>query len=220
VPHPTPAVAEAVRHLDDVIAAYDAMARNPRSATTSQVEEVYVRLRAAIFRWAPRDSEYAKHVLTIDPYNKKDNEWRAHSLVGIARSLRQDHSSGFIAASFGALIRSDVFADFLDMAEPLLSSGYKDPAAVLIGAVLEAHIRKLCVRNGIPIDEKGTARKADALNADLAKNSVYTKLDQKSITAWQDLRNNAAHGKFSSYTDAQVDLMHRGVRDFLGRLPA
>src|SRR5206468_3819609 len=99
-------------------------------------------------------------------------------------------------------------------------SGYKDPAAVLIGAVLEEHLRKLCIANHIPLLDSNRPRKAEALNADLAGKAVYTKLDQKSVTAWQDLRNKAAHGQFSAYTDAQVDLMHRSVRDFVSRLPA
>jgi hypothetical protein len=39
------------------------------------------------------------------------------------------------------------------------------------------------------------------MNADLAKTGQYSVLKQKQITAWADIRNNAAHGqndKFSS----------------------
>lgn len=60
-------------------------------------------------------------------------------------------------------------------------------------------------------------RKAEAINADLAK-SVYDKLDQKSVTAWLDLRNKAAHGKYSEYNEEQVRSMLGAVREFIGRV--
>ena len=34
------------------------------------------------------------------------------------------------------------------------------------------------------------------MNNDLACGNSYTKLDQKSVTAWLDLRNRAAHGRY------------------------
>ena len=67
--------------------------------------------------------------------------------------------------------------------------------------------------------KKGAAvsRKADAINGDLGGTAVYNKLDQKSVTAWLDLRNKAAHGKYAEFTDPQVKLMHQGVLDFMVR---
>ena len=52
------------------------------------------------------------------------------------------------------------------------------------------------------------------------KNQIYSKLDQKSVTAWLDLRNNAAHGHYDKYEAVQVELMISGVRDFIARNPA
>ena len=63
-------------------------------------------------------------------------------------------------------------------------------------------------------------KKADLLNSDLAKSNVYSKLDLKNVTAWLDLRNNAAHGKYDEYTREQVAVMISGIRDFLTRNPA
>ena len=97
------------------------------------------------------------------------------------------------------------------MAEYLSEEGYKDPAAVMVGSVLEEHLRQLCQKHGIATTttKQGSplSRKADALNADLGNNSVYNKLDQKNVTAWLDLRNKAAHGKYQEYTREQVSLM-------------
>lgn len=62
-------------------------------------------------------------------------------------------------------------------------------------------------------------KKADRLNSDLAGDNLYSKLNQKFLTAWLDLRNKAAHGKYSEYSKEQVQLMHNGVMDFLTRNP-
>jgi hypothetical protein len=58
------------------------------------------------------------------------------------------------------------------------------------------------------------------MNAELARRGAFEKLDQKAVTAWCDLRNNAAHGHYANYTAPQVDLMIAGVRDFVRRTPA
>jgi len=153
--------------------------------------------------------------------------YRIHGAVphvgGALKALRRDISAGYLV-SVQELIHANVFADFLEMAEHLLNEGYKDPAAVLIGGVLEEHLRKLCDKNGIPTESpnrKGILRprRADRMNADLAK-GVYSRLDQKNITAWLDLRNKAAHGLYDKYTTQQVELLLQSVRDFLVRYPA
>jgi hypothetical protein len=106
------------------------------------------------------------------------------------------------------------------MAEYLLNEGYKDPAAVLTGGVLEEHLRKLADKYGVPTVVNARAVKADQLNADLVRGNAYSVLYQKSITAWLDLRNKAAHGKYTEYTKEQVALMLAGVRDFAAKFPA
>jgi hypothetical protein len=106
------------------------------------------------------------------------------------------------------------------MVEYLLSEGYKDPAAVILGGVIEEYLRKLCDKNEIPTTVGKKFKKADTMNNELATANVYSKLDQKSITTWLDLRNKAAHGKYSEYTKEQVDNMLQGYREFMTRNPA
>ena len=116
-------------------------------------------------------------------------------------------------------MRAEVFADFLEMAEHLLTEGYKDPSAVLIGGVLEEHLRALCTLHEIATtSDSSRPKKADQLNVELTKVGVYNRLDQKSITTWLDLRNKAAHGHYDEYAQRQVQLMAQGVRDFLARV--
>ena len=134
--------------------------------------------------------------------------------------LQHDYENGYVS-SLQELIHAAMFVDFLDMSTHLLSEGYKDPAAVLVGGVLEEHLRKLCLKNGLSIEEAdGRPRKADSLNADLAKASVYDKLPQKSVVGWLDLRNKAAHGRYTEYDSKQVELMLDGVRHFIDKYRA
>jgi hypothetical protein len=88
--------------------------------------------------------------------------------------------------------------------------------------VLEEHLRQLAGAKGIAVEEarggQMVPRKADTLNADLAKAGVYNKLDHKQVTAWLDLRNKAAHAKYGEYSEEQVRLMLEGVRQFVARV--
>ena len=86
--------------------------------------------------------------------------------------------------------------------------------------IAEERLRKLCDKNGIIVSQGGKPKKADALNAELAGANVYSKLDQKNVTAWLDLRNKAAHGKYIEYTKDQVALLIQSARDFITRNPA
>jgi len=135
---------------------------------------------------------------------------------GILTAARDEMAGGWIHTTKG-LVSAEVFADFLEMAEHLLEQDYKDPAAVLVGSVLEEHLRQLCQKHSIPIEVKSARgdmvpKKADVLNADLAKAGVYNLLNQKSVTARLNLRNKAAHGKYTEYDKPQVSLKGCGAQ--------
>jgi hypothetical protein len=95
---------------------------------------------------------------------------------------------------------------------------------VIAGSSLEAHLRKLCEKNEIDTEQntsKGiTSKKADQINTELTKAGAYTKLDQKNVVAWLDLRNKAAHGNYGEYTKDQVAMLIISIRDFITRKPA
>lgn len=152
-----------------------------------------------------------------------DNSWtkeEAERGIGVLRAIRVEIENGWIF-SIKKLVTAEVFADFLDMAEHLLENKYKDASAVMIGGVLEEHLRQLCEKNEIDVTvekgEKMVARKADTLNADLVKKDVYDKLEAKSVTAWLGLRNEAAHGHYDKYDEKQVWDMLSGVLGFIQR---
>lgn len=141
---------------------------------------------------------------------------------GVLQAIRDELSGGWTRTTTG-LVSSAIFADFLEMAAHLLDEGYKDAAAVIAGSTLEEHLRQLAEMHGIPVEWSDRARfipkKAEVLNGELAVAKAYEKLDQKSVTAWLDLRNKAAHGHYDKYAVEQVRLMIDGVRDFFVRVP-
>ena len=155
----------------------------------------------------------------IIDYVDKIAWYRLRNQVSIVKSAFSRLNS--LLAKLHKLVHADIFTDFLEMADYLFEEGYKDPAAVLAGSTLEEHIRTLCLNNNVEI-MKGDSRyrTANRLNADLAGTNVYSKLDEKSVTAWLDLRNKAAHGKYDEYSKEQVALMVQSIRDFISRNPA
>ena len=153
---------------------------------------------------------------TLEPSNVKAG-------LGVLQAAKAEVLGGW-AISVRGLISAEIFTDFMEMAEYLLSEHYKDPSAVLVGSVLEEHLRQLALKNSVPItfiDKKGdwVPKKADTINADLVKASVYNVLQQKNVTAWLDLRNKAAHGHYSEYSEENVSLMLQGILLFMSQFP-
>lgn len=144
------------------------------------------------------------------------SNWYLHvsDVVGILKAVEHDIKSGLLS-DFRSLIQAEIFADILEMAEHLHREGYKDAAAVLLGAVLEDSLRKVADANGVStLNSKGKPLTIDPLNAMLAKQGVYNALVQKQITSWANLRNDAAHGHFGKYDADQVQQMLLFVQKF------
>jgi hypothetical protein len=148
-------------------------------------------------------------------YSLHSNNYRQFTqMLGVARAVKHDIQNGLLV-DLRALAQADVFADFLEMGEHLLSGGYKDASAVIIGSVLEDGLRRLSLKHGLPITSPdGKSFTMDPLNNQLAKAEVYSKLVQKQITSWAHVRNKAAHGEYSEYTTEQVQMMLIFVQSF------
>ena len=130
---------------------------------------------------------------------------------GILKALIQDIQGGYLR-KIENLISSNVFSDFLEMAEHLLEQGYKDAAASLCGAILEDGLRKICISKGLTLK---SVENISSLNQKLSDASIYTRLTQKKLQVWNDVRNNADHGFFDQYTNDDVKDMLKGIQDFL-----
>ena len=157
-------------------------------------------------------------------FNRQVNNSYVYNIeagINILQTLRHEIEHGWLK-SLKRLVTAEIFSDFLEMSKHLLDTKYKDPAAVMIGSVLEEHLRQLCIANSVDTTiVKGAdiiPKKADLLNSDLTKANVYGVLEQKNVTAWLDLRNRAAHGKYSEYSIDQVELMYLGVLNFVSTI--
>lgn len=159
-----------------------------------------------------------EHPFYVDLNKSLTNFGGADNAKGILNAIKLEIKDGFIL-SIRDLVSGEVFSDFIEMAEYFLKGKYKDPAAVIIGSVLENRLRSLMSANNLDtLDQKGKPKKASLLNDELYKADIYGKLDQKSIVAWLDLRNQAAHGHYAEYNQQQVEMMLNYVRDFINRI--
>jgi hypothetical protein len=178
---------------------------------------IAMRLMAVLSRLSYKDSVYYQQSQEING----PNSLKVRDLGAILRALRADVDAGYIQ-SLSEIAHAEVFVDFIEMADELQQKGYKDAAAVIVGGVLEGHLRELASKAGLSTTKAdGFSQKADTLNNELAtKASVYNSLQQKSVTAWLALRNDAAHGNYEAYDHRQVATLIHEVRDFMVRHPA
>jgi hypothetical protein len=182
-------------------------------------QALVTRAIAAIHRISGRDSTYAAEVQRVI---ETLPEVHAHltSVLVVLQALRADVESGF-TSSLAELIHGELFGDWLEMAAHLLESRYKDPAAVMAGSALEAHLKQLAGKHDVDIKSAdGRPKKAALLNDELKAKTAYSPLDHKNVTAWLGLRNSAAHGEYEAYTRDQVQNLIDGVRHFITRVPA
>jgi len=214
-----------IRQLDSIISDYNTIKSKAQFSDLSgnvEIEEVTSALskaKAAIVRITGIESEYYKDIESTLKRTNIHEGTKLRNIIGTINALKSDLENDFLK-NIQEIIQSEVFSDYLEMAEHLEKEGYKDPAAVLIGSTLEAHLRELCKSFSIDTEitnSKGKMipKKSSVMNSDLAKKGTYSSAYQKQITAWLDIRNSAAHGKYSEYSKEEIKLMLQGVRQFI-----
>lgn len=178
------------------------------------------RVDAGLFyEWKASAFSFIQTVFGVDhphckTFTNKVNSPLFHDTLqgqGILKAGFEELNEGFVG-KLQDLVAAGVFTNFLDMATHLHESGYKDAATSLCGAVLEDGLRRIIIANSIKYKRK---EDINSLNHKLADAHVYSRLIQKRINIWNDIRNNADHGKFSEYTTEDVKEMIKGVSQFL-----
>ncbi|MDP7800224.1 HEPN domain-containing protein [Acinetobacter baumannii] len=136
--------------------------------------------------------------------------------IPVILAAYDDLKGGFLI-SFKQIVQAEVFDSELEQAKSLLENGYKNAAAVIAGVVLETAIKELCTNNGIDIylPDGKREKKLEKLNEELTKAGIYPLTQQKKITYYADIRNNAAHGKPENFDSDEVKDMIKGVEKFL-----
>lgn len=115
------------------------------------------------------------------------------STVAALDALKSSIDEGIFFFKIKQFVCSEVFDDFLNQADFLLSQGYHIPAMVLGGAVLEDHLAKLCEKH-IP-NFQAPVKPSIFYYNDKLKDNVYDKLIWEKIKVSGRLRNYAAHGE-------------------------
>jgi hypothetical protein len=212
---------EFINQLDVLLGEYEDIAKRSKYDDLSDFPQESARLanrlQAAFDRMTNANDTYGKaaDALRNDPAHIK-----VVNLSYMAYAFRDDISAGWLNR-ISELIRAETSKGMVEMATDLLSAGYKDAAAVIIGTAAELHLRALTAKNGIDIlDQKGKFRKADALRIDLRQARVTSALQDKRISYWLGLRNDAAHGNYSEYTSDDVKVFISELATFMDGLPA
>jgi hypothetical protein len=222
---------DAIGHLDEVLSlrkSYEEENANKdyKALTWQQEEDLYTAYVHALERCSPSRSFHYRRfreLTTPESLGSFDLQIIIQRLEGILRALRRDWC-GMRLDTFMGLVHAEMFSDMLQGAAYLLGEGYYGPAAVMVGAVLEQHIRRLCDKHSIEttFERNGETvpKKLEAMNMELAKHYANDKQDQKEVTTLAGLRNYAAHGEFEKFDKRQVDVMIQSISGFINRNPA
>ena len=131
-------------------------------------------------------------------------------LRGALSSLREAVNSGLLV-SLETRLRAAVHDDLLEQGSELVKNGYYVAGMVLIGGVLEDHLRKMCETHSLVWSGKGSIAKYN----DLLKDKAYNQAVWRRIQSIGDVRNDAAHGNAKKVDEAEVQDALRFVRRIL-----
>ena len=207
-------------HIGSIIETYNNAVDAERIISEQDGIRIITRARNLVHKIAEEDSPYKQEVDSA--YGDMwATSYKAEIIIGILLGLRDELTIGALN-SVPEFIRGELFENFLEMAEYLNDEGYKDAAAIIAGSSLEAHLRRLAIKYDIEIeiaksDKNPRYKKAEVINQELYKKKVYSLFDQKQITAWLDLRNNAAHGNYSYYSRDRVMQLIEWTKDFISK---
>lgn len=198
--------------LDDITINYDG----------DKYPEEFIATRAAIISFLSKiyheNHPFLKEIISLNRPTARGSTIIEKIMEQVIKELEQ----GFLD-DIKFTISAEIFTDFVDMAEHLLDTGYKDAAAVILGSSLESHLRKVANKYKISTTFKNKKGKienhpASKLNDELHKAQKYNAAMHKSIMGWIQIRNDAAHGKFTGFNEKQVSLMLDGIRHIISSI--
>lgn len=140
----------------------------------------------------------------------------AEVILGYLESIKEaiDHD---LLVNIGDLVFAEAFADLIDQAEYLFDQGYALASGVVLRAVLEERLKKLCDSNGCIFDkEKPTI---SDYNTKLYTTKVYDKITMNSVQTMAAVGNKAAHNEPDLDKD-DVSRFKRDLVEFLQKFSA
>jgi len=138
--------------------------------------------------------------------------------IGMLTSARKELSGDWLETTGGAITREEM-TDMLRLARMQQDENHHVAAVIIAGAVLEKHLRNLCLAKGIKLhndlENRAGPKKGLQLTGEAYKKKLYERQDNKDIISWLELYETAAAGKNDSVTAAQAKTMVSGVLSLL-----
>ena len=149
--------------------------------------------------------------------SKKGNRVEnALSILGSLKSIKENLDAGLLIR-FEDIIYAEAFSDLVEQAEYLYEQGYFLASGVILRAILEERLKKLCEQNGcLPGRHRPTI---NDYNQNLYTAKIYDKVAFKHVDSMAAVGNSAAHN--APHLDKQeVERFLRDLPQFLVRFSA
>ena len=173
----------------------------------------------ALFRKWQASCHLLVHLLgsCADPWRATFDENLGNSLetaISMQERLKaiRDAIQNNLLMRYEDLILSEAFSDLIEQAEYLLKQGYALAAGVILRAVLEEHLRRMCNKHECsPSKSKPTI---NDYNMELYKLKVYDKVTMKHVEAMVAIGNAAAHNS-DEFKAQDISRFNRDIVPFL-----
>jgi len=202
----------------------------PADGGTAGIAEMAAMLKACIERWAPLGSSYRRMADAVDPLEAHGQSGTLRAdvrLRGVLVTMERDFRAG-MSRTLDERVHGAILEDLIGQADRFLDAGHCWPAAIVMGAALEQHLRQLAARLDVTFeipDARGVlhAKPAHRLNDDLRLTPAYPHAEWQRIQRWLDMRDQAVRAELATdpkTLEPELRLMASGVRDFIRRHPA
>jgi len=205
----------------------------PADGGIAGIAEMAAMLKACIERWAPPGSSYRRMADAVDPLKAlaEGGGLRADvRLRGVLVTMERDYRAG-MSRTLDERVHAAILDDVIGQADRHLDAGQCAAAAIVIGAVLEQHLRQLAARLDVAFeipDARGVlhAKPAQRLNDELRLTPAYPHAEWQQIQRWLQTRERAARGELANdptsapALEPELRRMAGGVREFIRRHPA
>lgn len=139
---------------------------------------------------------------------------------GMLAAARTELQGDWLETTSGAISR-DVLTDMLRLARMQQEENHSEAAVIIAGAVLEKHLRNLCLAKGIKIhndlENRAVPKRGLQLTGEAYKKKLYERQDNKEVIGWLELYETAATGKPNTVTGVQAKNMVTGVLSFIAK---
>jgi len=137
-------------------------------------------------------------------------------MLGTASEINEALTKGRLS-TIEELVSASVLGDLIEQAEMLIEQEYFMAAAVVLRAVLEERLRKLCEARALSIEAKRPTM--EHFRQALANASVVDKIVAKKIDWMASIGNAAAHN-LPSFKSSDVPDLYKSILDFLDKFPS